>query len=485
MLKASAGLLIVFAFAAIVYPQAIELPHQYKTAETVHLGYPVNALDARAIGMGNAQIANGKQFNAMMYNPASLATSRFSIELLGVQANMSTATYDAANYISQHIDEFEQAISLNQIWDGLDILKQSTSTNAQRLEALHDIQDGLVFVDDLFRNVTGPSDNPETHGISFLPKMSAQFGNLGFSLYGFGQAGFIFQLSPTFESLLDVQMPATLENPLETARAAIQLTTALAPALVGPRKFADNVFPAAFYSSYFDLVAAAGYGLPITHNFALGVNLKIINRRFLLDRISVQDYDDIISQTWEKFQSDVTGVTADLGARYQFKFGTSIGATLQNIFPIQEIHKSIDTEFRFNKIQKYDISQNGRIDSLQYITWETTLTRPFALKVPFLVSLGLCHPLTDNWDVAMDWVDLAENDSRYEKTVDRLRLGTEYRFGILKNNLVITPRIGMADQRLSFGLGVKFLKFIKIDGAYAYNNFINQHTYYVQVILGW
>ena len=56
------------------------------------------------------------------------------------------------------------------------------------------------------------------------------------------------------------------------------------------------------------------------------------------------DYDEIISNAWDKLKSDVTGVTCDLGALYQFKFGTSVGVTLQNIIPVKEIRKSIDTE---------------------------------------------------------------------------------------------------------------------------------------------
>jgi len=479
MLRTLICLLLSLSIVSSVFPQATELPHQYRTAETVHLKYPVIAMDVRAIGMGSTQIANGKTYNAMMYNPALLGHKRFSIELLGIQAGMPSATYDAANYLSQHISEFEEAISLNQIWDGLDQLTQPGASNAQKLQALHDIQDGMVFVNDLFLEVTGPGDDPKIHGINLLPGINAQFGNFGFSLHGFGQAGFMVELSPTFESLLDVEIPSTLDDPVATARAVIQLTAALAPAVIGPRKFSDKVYPTAYYSSYFDIVGAAGYGLPINENLTIGANLKIINRRFLLDRIAVDDYDEIISNAWDKFKSDVTGVTADLGAHYQFKFGTSVGATFQNIIPVKEITKSIDTEFQFHKL----IPREGRADSL--VTWETTITRPFELKVPFIMSVGVCHPLTKNWDVAFDWVDIAENDSRYEKTGDRIRLGTEYRLKVLKSVLTITPRLGLSDQRVALGLGLSLLKFLHVDGAYAHDRFVNEYAYYAQLKIGW
>lgn len=479
MVRTLICLLLSLFIVSSAFPQITQLPHQYITAETIHLKYPTNSVDVRAIGMGNAQIADGRTYNAMMYNPALLGHKRFSIEFLGIQAGMPSATYDAANYLSQHIAEFEEAISLNQIWDGLDKLTESGASNEQKLQGLHEIQDGLVFVNDLFLEVTGPGDDPKIHGINLLPGISAQVGNFGFSLYGFGQAGFMLELSPTFESLLEIDIPTTLDNPGETARAIVQLTAALAPAVIGPRKFSDKAYPTAYYSSYFDIVGAAGYGLPVNKNLTLGANLKIINRRFLLDRIAVDDYDEIISNAWDKFKSDVTGVTADLGAHYQFKSGTSIGATFQNIFPIQEIKKSIDTEFQFYRL----IPREGQVDSL--VTWETTITRPFELKVPFIMSLGVCHSFTKNWDIALDWVDIAENDSRYEKTEDRIRLGTAYRWNAIKSILTITPRLGLSDQRVALGLGLNVLKFLHLDGAYAYDRFVNEYAYYAQLKIGW
>jgi len=35
--------------------QMVQLPHQYLTAETVNLKYPMNSMDIRAVGLGGAQ----------------------------------------------------------------------------------------------------------------------------------------------------------------------------------------------------------------------------------------------------------------------------------------------------------------------------------------------------------------------------------------------------------------------------------------------
>jgi len=168
MLQTLICLLLSLFIVTSAFPQATELPHQYRTVETIHLKYPINSMDVRAIGMGSTQIANGKTYNAMMYNPSLLGHKRFSIEFLGIQTGMPFATYDAADYLSHHIDEFNEAISLNQIWDGLDKLTQPGASNEQKLQALHEIQDGLVFVNDLFLEVTGPGDDPKIHGINLL-----------------------------------------------------------------------------------------------------------------------------------------------------------------------------------------------------------------------------------------------------------------------------------------------------------------------------
>ncbi len=485
MLRLLLCLLLPLFIASNLFSQVIHYPHKYITAKTISLKYPINAIDIRALGMGNTQIANGKTFNAMMYNPALLGHERNSIEIFGMQTGMPATTFSAANYLSENIDEFVEAISLNQIWDGMDKLTQPGSTIEQKLDAIQEIQEGMVFINDLVIEVTGPGDAPKVHGISISPGISGQFGNFGFSLYGFGQAGFLVQLSPTFESLQEIEIPTNLSNKIETARAVIQLTAALAPAVIGPEKFSDEAYPTAYYSSYFDIVGTAGYGFPINEKLTLGANLKIINRRFVLDKIAVKDYEEIIRNIWSKFKSDVTGLTIDLGALYQFETGTSVGATFQNVVPVKEIKKSVTTEFRFNKILHYEISPEGKIDSLRYATWGATISRPFSLKAPFIMSFGVHHPLSENWDIAFDWVDILENDSRYEESAERIHLGTEYRYNALKDALRIIPRLGMSDKRATVGLGFNIYKNIFVDGAYAYDRFVNKYAYYAQFKIGW
>lgn len=59
-------------------------------------------------------------------------------------------------------------------------------------------------------------------------------------------------------------------------------------------------------------------------------------------------------------------------------------------------------------------------------------------------------------------------------------MGTEYR---IMNNL-LSFRSGVADNHPTLGIGVSF-KVVQVDAAYAYDNFIGDNAYFVQLKLGW
>jgi len=85
----------------------------------------------------------------------------------------------------------------------------------------------------------------------------------------------------------------------------------------------------------------------------------------------------------------------------------------------------------------------------------------------------------------LDWVDIAEQDSRFKKSTQRFRLGTEYRFKMLKDHLMLSLRSGMADEKFCFGTGLNFSRYFQIDGAYAYDQFVKSYSYFTQVKFGW
>ena len=108
MLRTLNCLLLLLFIVTSAFPQETELPHKY--LDTINHKFPINSIDVRAVGMGNTQIANGNTFNAMMYNPAFLGTSKKSFEVFGFQMGMPPTTYDAAFFLLDHMDEFEDAV---------------------------------------------------------------------------------------------------------------------------------------------------------------------------------------------------------------------------------------------------------------------------------------------------------------------------------------------------------------------------------------
>jgi hypothetical protein len=482
----------VYGQNSYYYSRHLTLQPQSATAQKKDLLFPVNMYNVKAVGAGNTQIANGNSFNAMTYNPAFLGRPKKSFEIIGMGASMPPNTYDAAWFMADNMDEFIEATSLTAVYDGVNAFFENGATLQQRIDALHEVQSGMQFTLDLIEEVTGPPTNPYIHGVSVIPSINAQYGSWGFSLYGFGYSGFAVAMSPTLESLSNLYIPENMDQPLLAARSMAQMLGILSSVFLGPGEgFVKEVLPMAYYMAYVDIVGAVGYGFQWKKNWLFGANLKVVNRRFSTNRVPVVDYDQIIEEALSVFDSDIWGVTGDLGCVYQSSFGTNFGLSLQNIIPIKTISKSIETSFRI-PVVSYDRNQQGQIytnaegDTAMVSAYRIiNLMRPFELKSPFIANVGIYHPLTKDWDVSLDWVDVFEQDSRYENTVGRIRFGSEYRFEPWKNKLLFSIRGGVADENFCFGLGLNITKYFQIDCAYAYDRFVNTYSYYSQIKIGW
>src|SRR5690606_38185932 len=199
-------------------PESVVLPDASITLEATALPIPSLREDTKAIGMGKTQIANGKFFNAMLYNPALLSRSRFSIDAISFSIGLPPETYDAANYLKNHFEEFKDAYSLREVWSGISDFNNSQNIQ-QQLEAVKKIQKGIRFYKDLFDDVIGSTEDPQTHGIRTIPAFALQVGNFGFSLYGITQSAFEVEQSPIIDALLAVKIPDDMNNPDEVANA--------------------------------------------------------------------------------------------------------------------------------------------------------------------------------------------------------------------------------------------------------------------------
>jgi hypothetical protein len=112
-------------------PGFVTLPDQKIISPTTSLPIPVNKADVKYIGMGKTGTANGRKINAMMYNPALLSRGRFSVEGVSINLSLSPATFSAADFINNHLQEFKDALSLKEVWSGVQDFNNATDANQQ------------------------------------------------------------------------------------------------------------------------------------------------------------------------------------------------------------------------------------------------------------------------------------------------------------------------------------------------------------------
>lgn len=475
--------------------EEINLPDQDVAVGATELYHSPNRMDVKAIGMGRTQVANGRSFNAMMDNPALLSHQRFTIDLLGFQAGIPKPTLDAASFVKDNQNEFSSGDFFTLIRDGYGAY-ENAATVEERLDAIALIRDGLVFPNQLLDETVGNQNDPNTHGLNVIPNIQAQWGRLGFSLYGTGQVGFVVAPGNSIDQLLSLDIPAdTQELDADILRSLSGVVNSLFDA---EGNLASEGLPQAFAITYFDVVGAAGYAHNVQEGLEVGANLKVIHRRFSTKNIDADNLDAIVKEARNDLDESITGLTVDLGALYQYgERGTEIGLAVQNLLPL----KTIDSTTRFsfvNTAEYYLVDDNeeplvgfadldgnfiahAEGDTLLFIENEqVNVQSPFELKAPLMVNAGVWHPVNSDWDVSFDWADILAQDDKFENYLGRFRLGTEYR---LANNLVAL-RGGIADEHLTLGAGLNF-KVLQLDVAYAYDNFVEENAYYLQLKLGW
>lgn len=475
-----------------------ELMFQDTTVYNDKIGLPFSPglENVKSVGMGKTQIANGKHFNAMMYNPALLSRKKTSIDIFNVGVSMPLQTFEAANYVSNHRDNLKDGDFLREVYD-----TYNDFANAQTFDdynnALIKLKKSLEFPTELADKVIGDYNNPDVHGVRIVPNIQGQFGNFGFSLYGTGQSGFIAFPTNTMIQLRNLQIPNSVND--ITPEFLLELASIAGEIVDGSNNISLNVLPQMFALSYADIVGAVGYGYELNKNFQVGANIKVINRRLSTKFITADNYENVLRESGKELRKNVTGFTMDLGALYKFeKTGTEIGLSIQNIIPVTKISSSINipaniTGYEYVRDQNTNeilvgwVDQQGNYtpdqggDTLLYQTSQLyNFISPFELQAPLLINTGVIHPINKDWDVALDWVDMIAQDDNYENYFERIRIGTEYR--VLNDYLAL--RAGFSDIRMTAGIGIN-LRVFHLDAAYAYDNFVGTYSFFGQIRFGW
>src|SRR5690606_18882039 len=100
---------------------------------------------------------------------------------------------------------------------------------------------------------------------------------------------------------------------------------------------------------------------------------------------------------------------------------------------VKKISSTLTANFAFNYLDyKRDQFGNKQLNErgdtiIQSVNQSYIVGLPFDLELPMILNIGAVHPITENWDAALDIVDLTEKDIRFENYLERIRIGSEYR----------------------------------------------------------
>lgn len=469
------------------------LPDTALLTNSIPLDFSPNKEDVKSIGMGRVGIAGLKNEGGMLYNPALLAKSAFSLDLLNVGASLPNRTFEAAKFIRNNRDQFQKG-------DFLQLLKQGYEdfSNAQtpqgKLDAIRKIQEAMKFPNDLVNEVVGNPESPNVHGMSVLPSFQLQIDNIGVSLFSQVQLGFTARPGEAIADLLALNIPPDAQDLTPaTVRTIAQVINSLFDA---QGNLSPTGLPQVTALTFVDIAGAVGYGMDLGNGLNVGASLKILNRRFSAKNIEAINLDNVFNESAKDLQVSVTGFTLDAGAIYSIE-GTRLAIALQNIIPIKTI--SSTANFDFNVAQNFILRDNngdpyvGYVDTsgnfvpnpagdtaIAIVSRNVKVGVPIELKAPFLCTIGATHAISEDWSAGLEIADLFANDKKYDGFADRIRVGTEYR--LLDD--IFALRLGLAAKKATYGLGLNF-KVVQIDAASAQDTFIGDRSYYLQVKVGW
>ena len=455
-------------------------------------------LDAKSIGMGKTQMIMRDDFNGMWQNPAFLHKKRLSFEFTSAQVVIPQTTIQAVNYLMNNQNNFVTGTLVDDVNYGLKLII-TAKTDEELNEGIRIYNNAVGVIDELIMKFSGPRDNQMIHGLSMYPKLQTQFGNFGFSFYNSTSMAFMILPRETLRLIGENKIP---ENP---NRDDIENLLGVAASILTSYDIEGNYkpqsLPALYSMTLLDFVMVGGYGFSVNEKLKLGVNIKVVNRRFNTSIIDFGTVDYINENTKSGIFKPFWTATLDFGGLYYNKpTGTAFSAVFKNIIPTRSISSAVLENYTSTSISiPTDSLGNkyvGRVEDNQFIADPNGDTLIFStlqnidyvslytLRTPLLFNIGIHQKLTKNLDLSFDIVDILMQDDVYGDFVNRIRIGGEYRF--LRD--IFAVRAGLSEVYPTFGVGanIDIKNFLfQIDMAYAYNNLTDSPGYFVQLKLGY
>jgi len=434
----------------------------------ISLYYP----DARIMGKGNTVVANGYSYNAMKHNPALLSFERNNIaELKGV-VSLAFETVSMAKYLDEVDNNNYDQIAIENIKNSAKAYILSGRTDEAKYQYYRDVLHGLEFAKEYFLKIVDDPENPRTHGTYFFGEGNAQLGNFGFSFSIYGESDVRGELGPLFTQLALYDFPQNYNDTEEIDLAMSELNAMLDYAFdKEDGKISPQVLPVIYSFSFLDMVGTIGYGFRAYDNLSLGLNLSFVSRRFSAEILDVTEANDVFTEAFSDFNKKSNGISADIGAHYEFNNKIALGISIQNLFADNKLSSEADMIFKAAVLEE-DVDENGNIilnekgdTALVSKVGSYSINYPVNLLIPVVTNIGLNYPINKNWDVAADIFDIFQQETKIEKYWERLRIGSEYRVGFKRAKIILAFRAGMQELWPTIGIGAKWRNFISLDAA--------------------
>ncbi len=239
----------------------------------------IHHTDVIALGMGNAYLSDGHDFNAFLYNPALLARldKRLHVEFGNVEVSISSNFFSKKDFLEDNQEDFVNF--------QVNALSSEPELNTRSLNLQKEVQEDIL-------------DEPTE--LSFSPSLLIKWWHLGLALYTDWSYGFVMD----FEGVIDPQNQR-FEAPSARTR--------------GEQ----------------DIAVIIGYGTSVKYvkGLSVGGSFKFFRRRLAQRRLAPVDFDNVINISRSALGESnyFTRFGLDFGVTYDIKKNLSVGLVLNDI----------------------------------------------------------------------------------------------------------------------------------------------------------
>jgi len=465
------------------------LPDSHLVLGIQRMTSPITYEDVASSGMGKIMLLEIGKRSPYEKNPALLARPASFSGSFWVDAAMPLETLDAIVFISDNEVEFESGsvakLAYEEVRQYLDDPSAKPQIGAE-VEKLLEIPRQMVT------KAIGNLAYPRINNANLSLNLKVRAGNWAFHLSGTAQTAFAIRLGPVYGELMDILLTTNFADHT-SLDFALRRLEGIGDQIVDPRTgvVSQEALPAIYALNYADLVASVGYGFTPVDGLELGVAARILNRRFAVDRVNVDDTKNLAERWLAGLKSGSTGLTFDIGGIYTPSPRLQIAATLQNLIPTQTLRSSFELDFLRASVAGYRDSTGRPVVNADGDTalavWrqKVIVEGPAELSLPFWAEAGVVYRASEDLDLAFEVVDIVAQEERFDSYWERLRFGAEYRFRFLDGTLVVPVRMGLAETIPTFGAGIELARTMRLDVGYFPSSRQKNRTLGVQVTVNW